>query len=62
MLLVIDGEDAVFDRDAFTWESNRALYDILIRDASLWFAAFSLAVAAVCENDDIAAFWDVFFA
>ena len=56
MLFVVDSKDAVFDRDAFTWESNRALYDILIRDASLWFTTFSLTVAAVCENDDIAAF------
>ena len=62
MLFVVDGKDAVFDRDALARKSDRALYDILIRDAGLWFTTFSLTVAAVCENDDIAAFWNVFFA
>ena len=62
MLVVVDGQNAIFDCYARAREGNDALNDVLINNASLWIAAHRARVGAtICEHDYFAAFRNVFF-
>lgn len=62
VFVVENCQDAFFDLDAFVGEGDDALDDVLVFDARSGLAGEIGAVAAVGEDDDLAAFRCVFVA
>ena len=55
-----DGENTVEDLDAFAWECNDALDDVLILDIGFGGAGEDVVIATVGEDDNLSALRDVF--
>ena len=62
VLVIIYGQDAVFDGDAFAGEGDDALDDVLVADAFWGCAGDDAVVFAVSKYDDLSALRDVFLA